>query len=660
MINNKGYIQIDNGANHITEWIDPNTGDFKISNYVRYGRVIVNKNTTGCGFTSYALWNRTNTIIVSPRLRLIQNKMDQVDDMRSKGFIHPRQEFFYFDRELDPATDRPRKTIDQLRQEFADYGQKCAIDNLPMKIFVTYVSFCNLCDMMEGAFGIDIGLSFQIVVDESHCLIKDVKLAEYNNKNTLSKLTQRLFHYPNLLFISATPIITYLERMDEFIINDVDYYELRWQNVEQIKLWNQGCKSPLDAFDKLFREYASQRDYYGRNYFDRVDYGNGQSFFSYEAVIFLNSVKDINRIIRKYVDNRKEINVSDITVICADTSENLADLNYKLAGKVKIAKSIPKERDPKTIWTFVTRTAFEGVDMYSSNASSYVIANYRVPSLSLDIASDIPQIIGRQRCLYNPFRCVLHIFYTQNLSIIEDSEYQEWQREKMDYSNALIGIWKDAAKNRKGEALKLVNLAIKSEPNKQYLSTADGEPKINSLLIIDEDYCRDILKNQQQWFVMSQRLGQIELPAQLARLRDDLDKTTGQKTTQERIRLICEFINAYPHMKVDLFNMLHQQGYRNISYYFNVLSLDRIRANGYDTWKMDQEIRNSSSVGSIRDLAGKKFESGRTYSNKEVKEMLQDIYDEIGLNKRAKATDLKEYIACEIAKKNGIKAIRII
>jgi hypothetical protein len=159
---------------------------------------------------------------------------------------------------------------------------------------------------------------------------------------------------------------------------------------------------------------------------------------------------------------------------------------------------------------------------------------------------------------------------------------------------------------------------------------------------------------------MSQRLGQIELPAQLARLRDDLDKTNGQKTTQERIRLICEFINAYPHMKVDLFNMLHQQGYRNISYYFNILSLDRIRANGYDTWKMDQEIRNSSSAGSIKDLAGKKFESGRTYSNKEVKEVLQDIYDEIGLNKRAKATDLKEYIACEIAKKNGIKAIRII
>ena len=96
---------------------------------------------------------------------------------------------------------------------------------------------------------------------------------------------------------------------------------------------------------------------------------------------------------------------------------------------LEIAESIPLNGQPHTTWTFVTRTAFEGVDFYSPTASTYIITNYNVSSLCIDIASDVPQIIGRQRRLDNPFRCVVNIYFTNNTGY-DDSEYRKMQEER--------------------------------------------------------------------------------------------------------------------------------------------------------------------------------------------------------------------------------------
>ena len=48
----------------------------------------------------------------------------------------------------------------------------------------------------------------------------------------------------------------------------------------------------------------------------------------------------------------------------------------------------------------------------------------------------------------------------------------------------------------------------------------------------------------------------------------------------------------------------------------------------------------------IGGLVAIKFRKGGIYTAKEVKEILQEVYDELGLNVRAKATDLPNYISC--------------
>jgi hypothetical protein len=105
--------------------------------------------------------------------------------------------------------------------------------------------------------------------------------------------------------------------------------------------------------------------------------------------------------------------------------------------------------------------------------------------------------------------------------------------------------------------------------------------------------------------------------------------------------------------------MLHDEGYNDVAYYFNMLSTERIIANGCDPWKMDQELRHVSGETDIKDLVASLFENGEVYSKKDVKWMLQEVYDKMGIAKTAKASELPNYIPCKITNKDGLKAYRI-
>ena len=79
----------------------------------------------------------------------------------------------------------------------------------------------------------------------------------------------------------------------------------------------------------------------------------------------LNSVGDIRKILKTYSQKSDGLlDIADVSVVCADTSENRAELKKINAG-IRITKSVPKTGEPHPTWTFCTRTCFVGVDFYS-------------------------------------------------------------------------------------------------------------------------------------------------------------------------------------------------------------------------------------------------------------------------------------------------------
>ncbi len=639
MIDNKGTIEVTPGVDYVNDWRD-NSGKYVLDDIIRVGKVIINKVVTGCGFTTYSLSNALDTILISPRLKLILNKMEQ--------FNKNEPLCYYFNREK--GYDGKQKTIDELENEFTLYQHECKQDKRPMKILVTYDSYCALASMLER-FGINISKKFNITVDESHCLIKDIKLKEYSNKSVLSTFIDRLFSYKNVLFISATPIIDYMQEIEEFKDNYVCYYELGWSNIEQVTQRTYTCNSVLNAFDQIYAKYNKQQ-----GLFDVINLPGCNALYSCEGVIFLNCVKEICGILRKYILKEQLINPDDVTIICADNKENLKEL-HKVHKKLNITRTIPKMGDPHTTWTFVTRTAFEGVDFYSLSASTYVIANYNVDSLSLDIASDIPQILGRQRRKDNPFRNTLHLFYKDNKQQLYDNDFEASQNLKMQESQRQIAIWQSAPVDCKESALSIIDSYIKHNPNDLYITTTSGEPVINNLLIVSERYCYDVIKNHHQWFIMSSNAYGRAYSMPVQELKDKLSKS---QSLYDALKVAYGyFVCADKVLETDIFIMLRNEGYNEIGYYYSNLSPDRIKACSFNSTKLDTEIANNNAYHNISMHIPQYFEPGKVYTRKYIKEKLQEIYDNLGIKKSAKATDLNEYATCIPAKKNGERAYRI-
>ena len=639
MIDNKGTINVTPGVDYVNDWKDKK-GNYVLDKIISSGKVIINKEVTGCGFTTYTLSNGLDSILISPRIKLILNKMEQ--------FNKDEEICFYFNREK--GYDGKQKTIDELKTEFTLYQHECKQNKRPMKILVTYDSFCILASMLEG-FGIDISKKFNITVDESHCLIKDIKLKEYSNKSVLSIFIDRLFRYKNVLFISATPIINYMQEIDEFKNNYVCYYELGWSNIEQVVQRTYTCNSALNAFDQIYANYTKHQ-----GVFDAIYFPEGNALYSYEGVIFLNSVTEICHILGKYITKKKLIKPDDVTVICADNKKHLDEL-HNVHKKLNITRTIPKMGDPHTTWTFVTRTAFEGVDFYSPSASTYVIANYNVSSLSLDIASDIPQIIGRQRRKDNPFRNTLHLFYKDNKQQLYNNEFVASQNLKMQKSQSYIEIWQSAPTDRKGDALEMIDTYIQHNPYNQYITTTSGVPMINNLLIVSERYCYDVIKNHHQWFIMSSNAYGRAYSMPVQELKDKLSKP---QSLADALRVAYDyFVCADKTLAIEYFIMLRNEGYNEIGYYYSDLSPDRIKACGFNSTKLDAEISNNNAYHNIAMQLPQYFEQGKVYTRKYIKEKLQEIYDNLGIKKTAKATDLAEYANCVSAKKDGMKAFRI-
>lgn len=639
MIDNKGTIEVTPGVDYVNDWRD-NTGKYVLDDIIRVGKVIINKVVTGCGFTTYSLCNKMNTILVSPRLKLILNKMEQ--------FNKDEPLCYYFNREK--GYDGKQKTIDELENEFTLYQHECEQNKRPLKILVTYDSFCALASMLEG-FKIDISKKFNITVDESHCLIKDIKLKEYSNKSVLSTFIDRLFSYKNVLFISATPIIDYMQEIEEFKNNYVCYCELGWNNIEPVIQRTYTCNSALNAFDQIYTDYAKNK-----GVFDTIHYPDGCAR-SYEGVVFLNSVKEICGILRKYIVKKQLINPCDVTIICADNKENLKEL-HKVHKKLNITRTIPKMGDPHTTWTFVTRTAFEGVDFYSPSASTYVIANYNVSSLSLDIASDIPQIIGRQRRKDNPFRNTLHLFYKDNKQQLYNNEFVASQNLKMQKSQSYIEIWQRAPTDCKKDALEMIDTYIKHNPYDQYITTTSGMPMINNLLIVSERYCYDVIKNHHQWFIMSSNAYGRAYSMPVQELKDRL--SIAQSLADALRVAYGYFVCADKALANDIFIMLRNEGYDYIGYYYSNLSPDRIKACGFNSTKLDEAINNNNAEFDIRMRLPQYFELNGVYTREEVKGKLQMIYNELGLKLTAKATDLEKYVNCIKCKKNGSRAYKLL
>ena len=85
---------------------------------------------------------------------------------------------------------------------------------------------------------------------------------------------------------------------------------------------------------------------------------------------------------------------------------------------------IPLKGEQHKKFTFCTSTAFAGCDFYSTCASTFVISDNKKSYTSIDIATELAQIAGRQRLECNPFRNTVTFIYNVDVGESKDDSYK--------------------------------------------------------------------------------------------------------------------------------------------------------------------------------------------------------------------------------------------
>ena len=335
---------------------------------------IFNKVITGCGGTTVALSNNECYIIAVPTQELIKNKIKR--DEAGVGTYtlqngETREIFGLFGY-----------SSYMMKKDLSDYIESHEIK----KIMCTY-------DKMEMLLRFIDPKDYRLLVDEYHTLLKAYSFREKAINRVFS--TYRM--YKSFCFMSATPI------MPDFkpsLLDDVEEVMAEWDNVDKITVNLQYSNKPFLTAANIINRYKA----------DGFIEVNGNK--SYEAFFFINSVNEICKILKHC-----NLTNDNARIICADTEDN-----RKKLGDFNISTSNSANKQ----FTFVTCKSFEGVDYFSDSAISFVVSSASAEHTKLAIDTDIPQIVGRIRSKNNPFRNkIVHIYNRTNKDIDLITTFEE-------------------------------------------------------------------------------------------------------------------------------------------------------------------------------------------------------------------------------------------
>jgi hypothetical protein len=105
------------------------------------------------------------------------------------------------------------------------------------------------------------------------------------------------------------------------------------------------------------------------------------------------------------------------------------------------------------------------------------------------------------------------------------------------------------------------------------------------------------------------------------------------------LKLYCDTIDAHPECKDNL-DLLPQVPIE-IKRYYDALGPAVLRSRSYAEAKIKRQLHASSNKDSLMDATRAVFLPGQFYSLKQIKAQLSDIYEQLGIEKTAKASDLQ-------------------
>ena len=632
---------------YISEWKELNSLLPKDTPY------IMNKTITGCGYTEYCINNEYPVIICSPRKILLENKEDQHSGDENVLYVKDEYSTFQsFDADLskDAKTDKTKEKSEKdiekakeytayLKQKIGDHLFNCStIYNKPTKYLVTYDSFRRIKEALGDSID-----KFTVVVDEFQSLFTDARF----KSDTENEFLFQLQGLRNVIYLSATPMMDkYLEQLDSF--KDLPYYELDWatENPSRVIkpiLKTKQCRSIVEEANRII-------GYYKEGKFEKItrqlEDGTFEEVYSKEAVIYVNSVKNICDIIRSC-----KLTLNETNVLCSDDADNRKKIKdaFKKAGdtsitaKTKCIGKVPKEGEQHKMFTLCTRTVYLGADFYSTCARSFILSDANVECLSVDISLDLPQILGRQRLDENPWKNYAEFYYRLNTKEKTQEEFNEYIQKKIRKTeNSLLTYQSSPTLSSKHDLAKDYQFIAKTRRYKvDYVAVnehggSDLKPTFNKLVMISEQRAFEI--QQVDYADRFSMFNALDKQVETDDINEYINTFYSFSHISEKYKYLCSLPES---VVLSIFSHL-PSSFQN---YYTVLGKNRIIALRYNITDMKREYEGiiGNQGINIRDYITSAFNVNEEYTKAEVKKKLKEIYDSLGYSKTPKAVDLGDY-----------------
>ncbi len=589
--------------------------DYLLQQLPSSGKYILDKSLTGCGGTELFLTSGRPLVLISPRSGMLFNKAAQ----------HPEAHLF---------RDSKKKDLKELKQDLKNYLLSHVyipgFRTQPPIILTTLDSAKYIIEELEFQSTID---NFIFLTDEFQNLIGD---AAFKGKTDLEFLKMIDRCAKNICYMSATPIQdTYLNALPEF--QNLEYYKLNWDpNIIVEPTVNDILMKKGENAVKIFSEIIAR--FRQEGYFAKKLIG-GHEYRATEAVVFVNEVKTIEKIIKQ--NNLKPYETSILISESADACSRLKTQGFTIGG------NNPDRNNPiNKTFTFCSKASFEGCDFYSTCAFTYIFLDGTKNCLTHDTAIEIPQMLGRQRLDINPFKYNATIYYKTNPKVESKNEFFIRTKERLQSSESILKAYETGDSNLQKA---LAQAVVNKNPQDPYVSnyldvihdTSGYRLEINYLVVAAE---HNLWANKAFFYNNPLHLT-TAIQTQLAtagtkpqELRDFEDKFYVAPTDNDRMRIYATFRNTYPHYQ----EVLYQNPFIAFEYHeaYNTIGPQILAQMGYDM----NQIRLNFQKQNIINLCKDRFTSGMEYRAKEVKTILQEIYDKVGLSRTATASQLHEYI----------------
>ena len=655
-------VEVPAGYRYISEI--PN---FKINDFPH----ILNKQIPGCGFTEYCIdpaKNSEDIILCSPRKILLKNKYDQhVGDVflvENKYEVEPRtdkdltkiekekggsifaEEKVPTKEEIEQAEKEKVGFFNGLREDLKKYIIGCRFLKKPVKILVTYDSFRIVKDIIKSIDELD---NFRVIVDEFQSIFTDSRF----KPDTEMVFVKNLQEVKKLCYVSATPMMKkYLSQLEEF--KDLPYYELDWEvldpdRVRKPKLTLKGMKAMYTVVSPIIQKYLDGKFDY--RFVKGTNEGEVVKVESKEVVFYVNSVANITNLIK-----RAKLKPDQVNILVANTPDNTKKIHKRLGRKFNIG-TVPLRDEPRKMFTFCTRTVYLGADFYSDNAKTVVLSDANIETLAVDISLDLPQILGRQRLIENPWKdeATVYFRYLLDKSKVNKKSFDERIDWKLKKTGNLLTIFDETRNVLKGdlsETYQKITKAFNYRDDYVAVNVEEdpetGGPKlipvINNLVLVSERRAFDMQQTEYaDRFTVFNEVGKVStIEAMSDKVELFFEEYEAVETRQKKLKFLCEsfenFDNSERRYILDNLTESHFQEY------VEVLGLEECKAQSYNTAFLNKKLDILSfDKEKLKGDIYNEFKVGQSYPNPYVKQKLGEIYSKNNFRATPKAIDLDEY-----------------